>query len=106
MSELTSDLLTDALSLVHPDRRPLERQEIAKRVTARLSDLRPFVPEPGSEPEAKPEPKPADDKLRKDFDKVAESLARKDKYLCFDCSGHAPINYCDACRQEYDAATG
>jgi len=46
MSELTSDLLTDALSLVHPDRHPPERQELAKRVTARLSDLRPFVPEP------------------------------------------------------------
>ena len=47
MSELTSDLLTDALSLVHPDRHPPERQQLAKHVTARLSDL-----------QAKPEPEP------------------------------------------------
>jgi hypothetical protein len=28
------------------------------------------------------------------------------KYPCFDCFGHAPMKYCDACRQEYGAAAG
>jgi hypothetical protein len=83
------------------DRHPPERQELAKRVTARLSGLRPFVPELEPEPEGQPGPNPVDDKLRKDFDKLAETLARKDKYPRFDCFGHAPMNYCYACRQEY-----
>ena len=98
MNELTSDLLIDALSLVHPDRHPPERQ-LAERVTARLSELRPFVPEPEPEPEPKPKvkPEPADDKLQKDFDRIA----KKQRFPCFDCLDHVPFDYCDACRQEW-----
>jgi hypothetical protein len=40
---LTSEILADALRLVHPDVHPPERQELAKRVTQQLLALQPFV---------------------------------------------------------------
>ena len=46
MAELTSDLLADVLNLTHPDHHPPERRDLAQRTTARLIELKPFVPAP------------------------------------------------------------
>ena len=52
VGDITAELLQDTLQLTHPDRHPPERQELAKRVTAELLALKPFVfPAP-----KKPEP--------------------------------------------------
>jgi hypothetical protein len=52
--DLTSELLSDVLKLTHPDHHPLERKELAHRVTQKLLALMPFV-FPAPEPE-EPEP--------------------------------------------------
>jgi hypothetical protein len=62
--ELTSELLADALVLVHPDKHPPERQELAHRVMTQLLALKPFV-FPALEPKSplprssQPAPRPA-----------------------------------------------
>jgi hypothetical protein len=41
---LTLELLKDVLMLVHPDKHPPERAELAGRVTAELNVIKPYVP--------------------------------------------------------------
>ncbi len=51
VGDITTELLTDVLQLVHPDKHPPERRELATRVTQELLALQPFVfPAPKPKP--------------------------------------------------------
>ena len=52
VGDITSELLAETLQLTHPDKHPVERRELAKRVTQELLALKPFV-------FPKPQPTPA-----------------------------------------------
>ena len=101
--DLTSELLTDALKLTHPDHHPPERRELAQRVTQGLLALQPFVfpaPKPGKpasaakrHPEARSRP---DDRI-----KLARP-SQSPQYPCIDCADAVPSEYCDACRAEWE----
>jgi len=98
--DLTSELLKDTLSLVHPDKHPPERRELAQRVTQRLLALKPFVfPAP-------PKPKPVEPatakphKRSEDETDAAPSFALT--YPCRECADTIPYFYCDPCRTEYE----
>jgi hypothetical protein len=93
--ELTSELLADVLVLVHPDKQPPERQELAHRVTTQLLALKPFVfpamipPPPQTQPRPpakQPESKPAD---------------TKPTFPCATCRSAIPFYYCDPCKAEW-----
>ena len=94
--EMTSELLADVLQLVHPDKHPAERAELAGSVTQRLLALKPFVfparppkVEAEVEPEAEAEP-------------GVEWALPEPRYPCADCREAPPMDYCDACKAEYD----
>jgi hypothetical protein len=98
--DLTSELLNDTLSLVHPDKHPPERRELAQRVTQRLLALKPFVfPAP-------PKPKPVEpvtakpSKISKD---ETDAVPIKNvTYPCKECADTTPYFYCKPCRTEYE----
>jgi hypothetical protein len=98
---MTSELLGDALRLVHPDVHPPERRELANRVTQQLLALQPFV-----FPAVKPKPIVAPDEawrvtpLRQDQDSTAVEPLRR--YPCAECASDIPYFYCTACRAEFD----
>jgi hypothetical protein len=98
---LTSEILAETLRLTHPDAHPPERQGLASRVTQQLLALQPFV-----FPAVKPKPiVPPDEASRVTplwqgpNNPAREPLRR---YPCVECASTAPIDYCTACRTEYD----
>lgn len=97
-TELSLELLTEALALTHPDAHPPERKARAQRVTAELSALKAHVL-------PKPKPVPVTDALQS-LGGTAEYpslvMVRPD-FPCEDCCGEAPMDYCDACRATWDA---
>jgi hypothetical protein len=96
---LTMELLLDVLALTHPDKHPPERADVAKRVTAELLALKPFVA-----PKPKPKPAvvmPAPGRGKSAAELMAEIIAGE-KGLCRCCFFTTPMFYCDACRKNYD----
>jgi hypothetical protein len=95
--DLTTELLTAALALTHPDKHPPERKAEAQRVTQELIALKPFV-FPAPEPE--PPPKPGDGCL-KETDAVLNKPSPA-AYPCDDCRDTVPSHYCDVCRARWE----
>jgi hypothetical protein len=97
--ELTSELLVDALNLVHPDLHPPERQELAHRVTSQLLALKPFV-----FPAPKPAEPPAAEQRNGSMKGAREpsKLSLRTTYPCPDCADATPGEYCTACRAEWE----
>jgi hypothetical protein len=97
---LTSELLTEVLRLTHPDAHPPERRELANRVTQQLLALQPFV-FPAVKPKRvapyTPGPRHASEKGA--GGSLKEPLAR---YPCAECASAVPMDYCTACRTEWD----
>ena len=91
---LTSELLQDAIVLTHPDRHPPERQEYARRVTAELLELKPYVL-----PKAKPK-QPVTEKPAPPTKPAAEPLRLN--YPCATCFLTVPVYYCYKCRARWD----
>ena len=97
---LTSELLADALRLVHPDAHPPERRDLAGWVTQQLLALQPFVfPAPKREPIVPPDVAMRVTPLWRSHDSTA---AKPLRYPCSECASTVPLHYCDACRAEYD----
>lgn len=94
VGDITAELLADTLQLTHPDRHPPERKELAKRVTAELLALKPFV-----FPAPKPEPPPAFDGCANPS-RVEIGKPSKPPYPCDLCADTTPSHYCDACKAE------
>ena len=94
---LTLELLQDTLLLVHPDKHPPERAELASRVTAALLELKPFTPRA---PKPKPPPPPVTDTcLSPELQqKIRDAMAA----ICLDCVGLTPLYYCSTCRARWD----
>jgi hypothetical protein len=97
--ELTSELLNDTLSLVHPDKHPPERKEQARRVTAQLLALKPFV-----FPARKPKPiaphLPRTGSAKYGTQDLKEPV--RQTYPCADCKSTIPYYYCDSCKTEHE----
>jgi hypothetical protein len=96
---LTSELLTEILLLVHPDKHLPERHEAATRVTQQLLALQPFV-----FPAVKPEPvtpcePTCNASVKAPADTSTEPLRR---YRCAECASTIPLNYCAVCRAEWE----
>ena len=95
---LTSEILADALRLVHPDAHPPERQGLASRVTQQLLALQPFV-----FPAAKPKPLDEASRVTPLWEGPKSSAGEPlRRYPCAECASAVPMNYCTACRAEYD----
>jgi hypothetical protein len=96
----TSEMLADALRLVHPDAHPEEGRDLANRVTQQLLALQPFV-----FPAAKPKPAASREAARNAPVEVA-ALDLKEpsrpRYPCADCASTIPWNYCTACRAQWE----
>ncbi|MCZ6604845.1 MAG: hypothetical protein O7A03_06835 [Alphaproteobacteria bacterium] len=100
IGDITTELLTDAISLTHPDRHPPEREELARRVTQELVDLKPFAfPAPKPEPATAPPPRNGKDKGHS-ADTI-EPLHKPD-YPCELCIDEVFYNYCTACRADWE----
>jgi hypothetical protein len=94
-TDLTSELLDDAIRLTHPDCRPPERQELAKSVTQKLLALKPFAfPAPA--------PRPRDDSVKGFNETFKDALQAIAAYPCKECKSTIPVYYCTPCRAEYD----
>ena len=101
-ADLTSELLTATIALTHPDKHPIERKAEANCVTQELHALKPFVfpAPPPKEPEPPPDPPDDNDGLLND---PCGSLNKLSLYFpCDDCRDALPIDYCDACRAQYE----
>jgi hypothetical protein len=99
--ELTSELLTDVLKLVHPDHQPPERRELAQRVTQQLLALQPFVfPAPKPKKSSPTPPRTADVTDKKACS--VETFEKPSRYPCEKCAADVPYFYCATCRAEYD----
>ncbi len=97
---LTSEILTEALRLTHPDVHPPERRELANRVTRQLLALQPFVfPAAAPKPVVPPDEAWRVTPLRRGPDSTAVKPLR---YPCAECASAIPLDYCTACRAEYD----
>ena len=104
--DLTTELLTAALALTHPDVHSPERKAEAQRVAQELTALKPFVfPAPEPEPPPKKrerEPKSGGDASSEEDRNIFGKLF---DYPCEDCSDTVPSSsslptlpeaYCDA----------
>jgi hypothetical protein len=108
--ELTSELLTRALSLTHPDKHPPERRELAASVTGDLATLKPFVfpakkkeqPQPSKPRKPTESDKLVDELLAKSRARLDESIKKMKQYPCVECADAVPMDYCDVCKAEYD----
>jgi hypothetical protein len=102
--DITSELLEDVLQLVHPDRHPVERQVLAKRVSQELLALKPFVfPAPKPPPPVSKE----DTAVKRQPEKPASERSKEKgslppAYPCELCAEHTPYFYCDRCKAEWD----
>ncbi len=96
IGDITSELLADTLQLVHPDRHPPERQDIAKRVTQDLLALKPFT-FPAPKP---PKPHQRDESLNAQRRDVEDPL--QFTYPCEDCALTVPYYYCTSCKAEWE----
>ena len=96
---LTSELLADALRLVHPDVHPPERRELAARVAQQLLALQPFV-----FPAVKPKPIVPREPPHNASVKVPSATLEKPlhRYPCAECASTVPYFYCTPCRAEWD----
>jgi hypothetical protein len=97
---LTSELLTEILRLIHPDMHPPERSELATRATKQLLALQPFV-----FPAPKPKPDRADAAMHNasvDLPAWYFKKPSRPSYPCVDCAPTIPLNYCTACRAEFE----
>jgi hypothetical protein len=105
ITDLTTEVLDDAVRLTHPDCHPPERQELAKRVTQELLALRPFAfPKP---PPPKPLPEPLPEAVPpppcNDFSKsLSETFAKALQYPCKECASTVPYFYCTPCKDEWN----
>jgi hypothetical protein len=96
LGDITSELLADVLQLVHPDKHPPERRELAKRVTQELLALKPFVfPAPKPKPVSEVSP-PAHQTVAHKSEKQPEA------YPCELCADQTPYHYCDPCKAEWE----
>jgi hypothetical protein len=93
---LTTEVLTDAIRLAHPDLHPPERQEIAHRTTQKLLALQPFV-----FPAPKPKPVQPVTATTRGHDEPARKPLR-DAYPCPDCRATISTYYCDSCRTKWN----
>ena len=91
--DITSDLLDDILQLVHPDRHPEVRGDLAKRVTQDLLLLKPFV-----FPAPKPEPEPSGTYSKQT--PVEPEAPWKKPYPCEICADVDTNYYCSDCKAE------
>jgi hypothetical protein len=91
--ELTSELLTDAIKIAHPDVHPPERRELAQRVTTGLLALKPYTLPALVKP---PLPQPT---------ASGHKTVEMPKLLfpCAECRRTVPHFYCAACRTEWDS---
>lgn len=97
VGDLTIELLGEVLQLVHPDRHPPEREDLARRVTQELTALRPFLfPAPNPVP---PKVTAAQPSLMKP---PAHPLREPKTYPCELCAESVPYFYCYSCRAEWD----
>lgn len=93
-AELDAELLTDVLSLTHPDRHPEERAKVATRVTAALTAMRPHA-------KRRPEPQPRDESAPVGHGGGGEPVTA---YPCATCRHLRRVNlYCDPCRERWEA---
>ena len=99
-ADLTTELLTAALALVHPDKHPPDRKAEAKRVTQELLALKPFV-FPAPAPAAAP--KPDDVSAKQSAQSFNDpSSKRMSIFPCFDCRETVPSMYCDTCKARWE----
>jgi hypothetical protein len=100
ITDLTSELLDDAIRLTHPDCQPPERQGLAKRVTQELLALKPFV-FPAKKPKIIiPPPPPRNESIKVQQPGFKEAL--RASYPCKECKSTIPYYYCTPCRAEWD----
>jgi len=99
--ELTSELLTRAISLTHPDKHPPERRELATSITGELTVLQPFVFPALKKEQPKPS-KPSKATETTIEHPKEERSKRESRYPCIDCADVVPLDYCDACKAEYE----
>ncbi len=97
--ELTSELLADAIKIAHPDLHPLERRDLAHRVTQGLLALQPFT-FPALKPKPKPEPSSAQ---REGSSEVDLQKLKLPSYPCKECRGTIPFYFCMACKTEWES---
>jgi hypothetical protein len=95
--DLSTELLAATLALTHPDKHPSERKAEAQRVTSELLMLKPFV-FPAPEPE---KPKPRKPPTEPESNPSSSKSWRK-TYPCEDCRDAIPLDYCNACRAEFE----
>lgn len=101
--ELTSELLAEVLQLTHPDKHPPERKELAERVTAELTRLKPYTfpkPKPDKAGPIIP-PKRLTKEQQAETDEKARQ-AEENRYPCRTCSSEIPKYYCDRCRARWE----
>ena len=98
VGDITSELLADTLQRTHPDRHPPERKELARRVTAELLALKPYV-----FPAPKPDPAPTVESYASANPRRREigDPSQKPAYPCELCADALPMDYCDACKAEW-----
>jgi hypothetical protein len=97
---MTSELLAEALRLTHPDAHPPERSDLANRVTRQLLALQPFV-----FPALPPKPVQPAGSSRDGSSNVTRTASKEPsqpRYPCADCAPTVPLNYCTACRAEFE----
>jgi hypothetical protein len=99
--DITSELLADIMRLVHPDKHPPERRELAMRVTQELNALKPYVfPKPKPQPPEERAPEPNDDNGSSIFEGPKSKEPSRPAYPCRECDGVSEEFYCDACKAE------
>jgi hypothetical protein len=102
LGDITSELLTDALRLTHPDVHPHERRELATRVTRELNALAPYVfPAPKPNPVPTPDPTAFTPRARP-ATLVQDTEPAAPPYPCAVCKNDVPYYYCRPCRAEYE----
>lgn len=97
ITDLTTELLDDAIRLTHPDCHPPERQELAHRVTQELLALRPFTFAKPTPPKPWPDGIPQPPAPRNDYAKSPSGTFKEPlqaTYPCSDCKSTVPYFYC------------
>ncbi len=88
VGDITSELLADTIQLTHPDKHPVERRDLAKRVTQELLALKPFVfPAPKEKASAAPVLRDGKIKSQRVTSKEPSQTAA---YPCSECADTVP----------------